>query len=147
MSDISFKEALSNLDPKTRTCILYLERQIKEISVKPLKALSDIENDVINALNEIKENNEKWAEITNDLVDIDKKLTTEYWEALKNNTEKEVTDSVTKIFDDYVDLLNEKKRIFDRRIKRLDESYEKFEKLFAGKHYFSEAGMKKEKIR
>ena len=147
MSDIRFKEALSNLDSNTRICFLHLERQIKEISVKPLKALSKLEKENIKALSEIEENNKKWAKIIDDLFDIDDKLTTEFWEALKNTTVKEVNDAVKTIFVDYVDMLDEKKLLFDKRIKSLDESYEKFDKLFAGKRYFSEAFMKKEKIR
>lgn len=151
MSDIRFKDALSNLDPNTRICILHLDRQIKEIRVKPLKALSKLKNDVLKTLSEIEENNKKWEKITDDLYSIDDTLTTEYWEDLKTTTVKEVKDTIEKIFHEHIDILKENKILFDKRIKMLDEGYEKFEKLFAGKSYLSEAGMKasmkKKKIR
>lgn len=148
MSDTKFKEALSNLDPDTRVCLLYLDRQIKEVSIRPLKAMSDIENNVTNALNTVNKYNDRLVKALDMLSELDSKLTPEYWEDLKKSTKEEVESSVKTILEDYFDRLDKERRLMDKRLKKLDEGYKKFEKLFSDKSYGPDrARMRKKKIK
>ncbi|NQT08107.1 hypothetical protein HQ586_03440 [Candidatus Bathyarchaeota archaeon] len=110
--------------------------------------MSDIENNVTNALNTVNKYNDRLVKALDTFSELDSKFTTEYWEDLKKSTKKEVESNVKTILEDYFDRLDKERRLMDKRLEKLDEGYKKFEKLFSDKSYGPDhARMRKKKMK
>ncbi len=61
MSKVRYKEALGNLDPDMRTCIIHLDNQIKDIKASPLKAFQELEIKVSKDLSRMEQRDKLWV--------------------------------------------------------------------------------------
>jgi len=128
MSEARYKEALNKLDSGTRTCIRYLENEVKEIKVVPLTACQELEKKVLKTLSHI----EKHNRILEERIDIVIKLQDELMEQTPTVIEKrkkECIQEITELYNKYMKDFEKIQDVIDERnkdVKRINKDLRKF---------------------
>lgn len=148
MSDIKFKSYLEDIDPKTRSCLLFLNEEIKKIRVEKTKIPIEIENRfksissdmdiLIDSNNKCVATNEALKEHyerldRNDIIrsilsvivkDLDKHLKSNREQLNENIDQINISlKDIEKVKDDVIDIINEfyKRMSIEAKVRKLKD--------------------------
>jgi len=129
MSEVRYKEALGNLDPDMRTCIIHHDNQIKEIKASPLKAFKELETKVLKDLSRMEQRDKIWVKGLANILNLEDELRKQTPTLLEQRQKESLLE------------LDEKgkhyQKLFEKEYKRTEnernlaiEVYEDIQKLF-----------------